>query len=533
MKIFALNLENHFGVKNRTKNSNVLVYQPKKLPQYNKLSFMASPLLTKYTTDFYGLSLLNQTNTLNRNSIKYNQAISDIKNAGFERLFKTREIQPLENEHPVLWSVTSEFAPIKEGGLGSVPPEIKNNSEKLDVNIPTFIPMYLNEGKYTFLEEDGKYYYNTGNKEFELNKLISFKMDTFQNGKIQTLPIEIYSTKQKDDSKAPLIFIKADKYFDGTIYETSAKTEEAEKFAVFSKAVYEFAKLKFDGARALKDVHIFSSNELEKIKKPDGMILNDWQASPIAALMRYKAPMENANNQLSDNSANSLKNMTIATIGHNCAYQGSTQSNNNNEQRREASNNILNTLFDKYTNDIVQNARTYATSTNPSDADLINLDNPLVLNYSNPWENSVNFLNMGIVLSDYFSPVSKNYAQELIDPNKNELSGIVQWALTQKEKSGRLIGIINGNDYNHLNIEAKAPQIKKTTGIDFKTYNRNSSKDDIISARLDNKFKLYDEYMRPATDSDDIDLELYKKVKAVSSNIEFYKGKNNLSLPKN
>ena len=520
MKIIALNQAGNFGIQNCRNNSykNVLRFSSEKLPQYNQLSFMASPLLQKYSTDFYGLTLLNQTNILNRNSKKYEDALKFIQNSAFEKLFQKPDIKPITTKNPVIWSVTSEFAPVKEGGLGSVPPEIRNNAQKLGVNIPTFIPMYLNDGTATFLEQDGKYIYTRGKNQFPLEKVVTFKMDTFQDGKIQTIPTEIYLYEDEGENKEKrqLIFIKADKYFDGTIYEASAKTEEPEKFAVFSKAVYEFAKLKADGARALKDVHIISSSALDKIKEPQGMILNDWQASPVASLLRYKAPMESAHNQLSDEASDKLKNMTIATIGHNCAYQGSTLSNNNNEQRREATNNILNTLFDKYTNDIVQHAITRISATNPLDRSLDNLDNTLVMNYKNPYENSVNFLNIGVILSDFFLPVSQNYAQELINPQRNDLSGSVQWALTQKEKAGRMKGIINGNDYKNLNIKARASQIKKMTGLDFKTYDKSSSKENVMKARNENKFKLFKEYICPAFEN--------------TSSIEFYKGKNYIPL---
>jgi len=392
--------------------------------------------------------------------------------------------------------------------------------------------MYLNEGSSTFCETEGKYFYTKGKNKFPLEKLVSFKTDTFKEGKIQTIPVEMYLYEDSDEknNKRQLVFVKADGYFDGTIYEASLKTEESEKFAVFSKAVYEFLKLKLDSPKALKDVQISSASALEKIKEPDGIMLNDWQASPIAALARYRAPMENAYNQLSDSAAEKLKNMKIATIGHNCTYQGSTQ-NHNNEQKREASNNILNTLFDKYTNDIVTNAKTGASATDKRDKGLVNLDNALILNYNNPNTNSVNFLNMGIVLSDFFLPVSKNYALELIDPNKNELSHSLQWALVQKTKSERMIGIINGNDYKNLNMEAKIPQIKKTTGIDFTSYNKNSSKKEVIQARKENKFKLYNDYMLPATSAKGVKSEKIDMVKDLTSSIEFYKGKNDLSLP--
>ena len=125
-----------------------------------------------------------------------------------------------------------------------------------------------------------------------------------------------------------------------------------------------------DGVKAVKDSVIYSQMALDDIKAPDGMILNDWQASPTAALLRYKAVMENAHGQLSDSATSKLKDMRVITIGHNAMYQGSTQNDNNYYQKKAATSNILNTLFDKYAYDIVSHAKSGATTIGSKDEGL-------------------------------------------------------------------------------------------------------------------------------------------------------------------
>ncbi|MBQ7286689.1 MAG: glycogen/starch synthase, partial [Candidatus Gastranaerophilales bacterium] len=305
----------------------------------------SNPTLSKHGSYFHGVYLLEQKNVLNRNEGKYRRAIETIQNIGYEKLTSTKPLPPITKPNPTIWSITSEFAPIKEGGLGSVPPEIRNNAEKLGVNIPTFVPMYLNEGLSTFNQVGDKYTYLYKGRELPLEKMATVKMDVYKNGIPKSIPVSffLHTDKDKEGNERQLVFVKADDYFDGTIYEANAKTEEPEKFAVFSKAVYEFAKLKMEGTKYPKDVVIENADALAQIKEPDAMILNDWQASPTAALMRYKAVMENAHKQLSDATTQKLKDMSVITIGHNVKYQGSTQNHNDFYQKKAVTSNILNT----------------------------------------------------------------------------------------------------------------------------------------------------------------------------------------------
>ena len=498
-------------------------------------NFQTNPTSQKYGADFYGLSLLTEKNILNRNFQKYNDAIKFIQDIGFEKLTSIKSLPYFEKDPGdiSIWSVTSEFAPIKEGGLGSVPVEVRNNIAKLGINIPTFVPMYLHEGISTFSKEDEEFIYNYKGKKFNLEKVVSFKMDVFKDGKPKTVPVEFYlnSEQASEGKNRQLVFIKCDEYFDGTIYETNSKTEEQEKFAVMSKAVYEFAKLKMDGAHALKDVDISSSSAFRAIKTPDVFMLNDWQASPLAALARYKSGMENAYGKLSDDTTKALQNMRIITLGHNVTYQGKTEDNNDDSQRKAVTSRILNTLFDKYTYDIVSNARVGTGRIDPYDSGLQKLDNVLVMNYMEPYSNHTNFLNMGIILSDYFNPVSKNYVQELISDNHRDLSHSLQWALVQKNKAGKLIGVINGNDYNNISLRAKKAQIKAQTGVDFEITSKLSPDEVVFENKEKNKREFYNKFVLPFSKSSASSAENIETVKVLTEKLEFCEGEKGTNLP--
>lgn len=454
-------------------------------------------LSTKYLHNVNGVQLLKNNATPDK--IKYNAAIEKIKTAAPQRLYEAANVKPITNPNPVLWSVTSEYAPIKEGGLGSVPVEIKTNLAKLGIDMPTFIPMYQQKGVANFAQNGDNATYTYKNQKYDLKKAASYQVDTYRDGHSKPENVEVFVGTPQDPKKKnqQLIFVKNDNYFNGSIYQTTHKTEEAEKFAFFSKAVYEFAKAKLqpDSVKSLS----VNNEVFDSITAPDGFVLNDWQASPIAALSRYKAPMENAFGELNDSTAKQLSEMRIITIGHNAMYQGSTRDNNDDGQRYQATSNILNTLFDNYTDDIVSNAQTLATEKNPDDEGLKNLDNVLLLNGHNKHENHTNLLNMGICLSDYFHPVSQNYAKEIISDEHPELAAELRWALVQRDNAGSLVGIINGNDFNGLSIEARKQNIKDQTTIDYKTYNKQSDISDVMDARTYNKEAFYNEYMLPFT----------------------------------
>ncbi len=536
----------------------------------NKLKGLSkNAVLEKYMGDYYGVQLLYNKDENNRDDKKLAQVINDIPNIASKYLANAPEVKTITKENPTVWSVTSELEPIKEGGLGKVPLELAKNSQKTGVNMPTFIPMYQKPGVYSFNKEGDKISYSYKGNKYDLKKVASYNVDSFKNGKPSTENVEIYSAMSKGNK---ILFIKNDNYFNGSIYETNHNSEEAEKFAFFSKCVYEFAKIKavdddikvksenlatikekntqikaenaaikernekikaenkeienrnnniqdenmkeplkaYEEYKALikenplpeipvKSLEIFDREEYNSISTPDAMILNDWQAAPYAALARYKAPLEWAYNQISDDVKNKLSDMNIVTIGHNATYQGSTQNDNNEDQRHQATTNILNTLFDNYSFDIVTRSKSGALKTNPYDEGLKNIDNVLVLNETNPENNHTNLLNMGVCLSNYYCPVSENYANELTGDKEaqKQLSNSLQWAIHQRKNNGSLIGIINGNDFETNNIKNSGimERINGDTNVNMETYDRNTPSNELVNIRLDNKTNFYNDYI--------------------------------------
>ncbi len=523
----TLTSENRIKLLNTLTSTNELFNNVQSLDR-----IQTNTLIRKYLKQYRDIPLLYENNMLNRNGAKYDRAIEHIRNTGFEKLTSNEPIKPL-NPNPSIWSVTSEFAPIKEGGLGSVPPEIRNNIIKKGIDMPTFVPMYLGSGS-SLTKNGDKYTYRYKNSSFEnLEKAVTFKMDVYRSGEVKTIPVEIYLDKHLDEegNTRKLFFIKTDGYFDGSIYEENAKTEEQEKFAVMSKAVYELAKAKIEGLRAFKECEINNQDAYDELSSPDAMMLNDWHASPIAALMRYKAGMENAHGQISDDTKEKLENMTINTIGHNAMYQGDTKAHNDDRQRIASTSNVLNTLFDKYAYDIVSNAQSGSAKLDPDNPKAQNLDNVLLVRDAKTGKYSTNFLNMGIILSDFFHPVSKNYADELIRPQNAHLSKQLQWVIERKTKAGKVQGVINGNDYNNISLPAKEKNIKQFTGLDFEIYDKNSPLDEVLEKRRENKINLYKNFIMPFTQSEGVSEDKIESLKPYISRLEFVEGEQGTNIP--
>ncbi len=486
-------------VSDKIKNIENTAYDAQNTAYYVK-DVNEKTLHSKYLENVNGFKLLKEVDKkAGFNDKKYTAAIDKIKTAAETHM--TGEAQkakaPLKKGDTV-WSITSEFAPIKEGGLGAVPVDLQKNFEKLGIKTPTFIPMYQKNGFSTLKNDNGVYTYKYDSTSFNLDKVAEYRVHSYKHKESKDELIEVFVStskvvpqKQKDGTTIsktipipPIVLIKNDEYFNGTIYAKTAKTEEPEKFAFFDKAVYELAKAMYD-PNSVKGLHIMDKEKLEAIGKPDGLVLNDWQAAPIAALSRYKAPMENAFGVLNDSTAKTLSDMKMITIGHNAEYQGYTFMDNDYHQKIEVSENILNTLFDNFAADIVKNSETKS----PHKA----LENAVIMN-GETGDRHVNFLNMGVTLSDYFCPVSENYAKELV--NEPEKSKYLQWALEERQKAGTMAGIINGNDINNINMTSKKDFFIDKTGVPFKIYKNDAPQEEVIQARFENKRDFYNGFMK-------------------------------------
>ncbi len=466
-----------------------------------RVSLVGNSLKDKYTENVGGFRLFNNVQQHQPfNKTKYLAVLKNNKTiaANYVNNVAQPKKAPLQKGDSI-WSVSSEFAPIKDGGLGSVPPEIQNNFEKLGVKVPTFVPMYEARGLSKVKCEGDKGTYQYGNTTFDIEKAAEFTMPAYRNGSVQDQKIEVFvSTHKNVDGKEedinPLVFIRSKDFFGNFIYSPSPKAEENEKFAFFSKAVYELSKGKLD-QNSVDNYKIVNDEAYNKFAAPDGMILNDWQAAPVSALMRYKTGCENAAGTLSNDASDKLANMRIVSICHNLKYQGSTLMNNDYAQRTIVSENILNTLFDEFTADIVKNADSGTPdSTDEEREQYHDISNVLIFNRDRG-EKNVNFSSMAAHLSDYFVPVSKNYADEVT--KDVEQSGSLQYVMQQRDAHGTLTGIVNGNDYKNVALEHVAKRMKNASGIEFETYNAQTPIDEIMDARAKNKINFYKNYIIP------------------------------------
>ena len=234
------------------------------------------------------------------------------------------------------------------------------------------------------------------------------------------------------------LFVHVDDYFDGDIYSSSAKADETQKSAIFSKAVYEFAKLKIDGTKPFKEAQIHSYSALDKINPPNTLILNGWQTSPVAPLIRYSAQAQSASKEISSKTGEQLGDIEIISIAQDLENQGTVS-----EKTQMA--DVLNTLFGKYAYDIVSHAKTKASETNPEDKGLKNLDNVLIMDYEDNSKNSLNLLNMSLILSDYFVLKGKGEDGSLISSSQKEDAKALLWALEKKEEAGKVLNIYEDN----------------------------------------------------------------------------------------
>lgn len=336
-----------------------------------------------------------------------------------------------------VWLPTAESLPEKEGGLAEVPVQMAMNMDKMDINNYIVRPLMEVPGKTEFVEKDGRYYYYypgmdanvkdevTGKmkkvqKPLELRKVVEFETKAFRNGQYETQPVEVFYALDTIRGYKRLMFRNKDYFNASGLYNSTQLVSEPERYTFFNKVMYDFIKLKLD-SKSIQGAKIIDSDVFESIKTPDAMVLNDWHTAPMAALLRYKAPVEASRNELNSNVAKDLKNMNLLYIVHNSDYQGDDY-NNKSE--------ILNTLFDQYALDIYENAATGFF--NP------NICNALII------DNNVNMANMGMTLAHKVKPVSRTYANDMA--TRPERSRGLMHVTAHRLNEGTLQGASNGWD---------------------------------------------------------------------------------------
>lgn len=178
----------------------------------------------------------------------------------------------------------------------------------------------------------------------------------------------------------------------GTAYaDNKYGTDEVFRMAFFSKAVYEMMKAAKEG-------------KLKDIEAPNAVLLNDWHAGPLAAMINYTANAEADTGRMSKEAGRYFDELPIIYIAHNVEHQGSTNSDDNKRT------SIFATLFGGYSVDILKNAHNWQPGDsrfNPSEADAC------ALMKGNGFSSAMT----GLSLSDRIVPVSEHYAYELTESN--------------------------------------------------------------------------------------------------------------------
>ena len=371
------------------------------------------------------------------------------------------------------WMVSAETATfMKAGGLGMIASELPEafnikyslNGEKITV----ITPLYLGDTKKKKASFDGKLYNGAENKTIELKKLCELTVP-FMNEKGEFVDY-ITTAYTGICENTPYIFISNDRFFnidphkdnppaqDGCYIYNKYGINEVERFAFFSKAVYELVKY------ALK------SNI-----KPTTVIANDWHSGALSGLMKYTPTALVSKNLMNEDEADKIRSIPIIHIAHHLGYQGWDYPN---------TSRILNSLYELQTNFVFKNAKTIKNSNKRTINTLIVHD-------------CYNQASCNFHLADRVVTVSKNYLEEV--SKELGLGYDFRDILKIRKDHRTFFGIINGYDKKLISPnEKKINSINEFFGCtDFKMFDEKS---------MDNKKHNKEEFIKLisklATDED-------------------------------
>ena len=485
-------LENYLGLMGLSNKSQVSFgYAPTKHGTENKEFVPVIPMSeTVVNTPVPGLQVKAFTPTLSdycKNKI-YNEAST--------RINGTRPWPKMDYINA--WMVTAETDEFKsDGGLGKVAADLPNSFNKRfkkdNKNFMSVVtPMYVNGKEYRLEEKDGKFIYHYGKrgekeKEVKYEGTVNVPMYFYpHNSRLKDIDVRVFSVDlQNDKDKKPTKHILLEIPQDGkdannqyttfnqffnivdrdrnavnnnTPYANSEFSDPVYRMAFFSKGVYELMKSIKEG-------------DLKGIEAPNSVLLNDWHAGSLAALMHYTANAEADTGAISKETGRYFDEIPTIYIAHNCEHQGATDGNDWNRT------NIFGTLFGAYGAEIIQNSKSWNEA--------FDEDKSSLLRYAN-----FNSSKTGMSLVDRVVPVSEYYAQELVQSNI-KANGLMDLMKARFYGPGHtLTPITNGYsksliEPNEKNMDA----LTKATIKDFTLADPNAPKIDF----KDFKLKAYDE----------------------------------------
>lgn len=417
-----------------------------------------------------------------------NPILSEIQNLSKKQCLGKNpwpEIQKINS-----WMISAETATfMKWGGLGMIAselPEVFNhvfgkNGEQLSV----VTPMYLGDTKKKKAAFEGDVYTGTENKKIQLKKIrvitVPFAAD---RPALHKFKVTVYTGVFNNTN---YIFLANDRFFsinphpdnpsaqDGCYVMNEFGINEVERFAFFSKAVYELLKEIFEG-------------KIKDISRPNVLIANDWHSGALSGLTKYFTKAQIEAQRMSPELAEKMKALPIVHVAHHLGYQGWDYDN---------TSRILNSLYENTATLVFKNAKAIKNS-NPR------ATNTLIVS------DCYNQASCNFHLADRVVTVSKNYMEEV---SKELGFGFDFCDILKIRKDHRnFFGIVNGYEKKLISPNKEKIEGLNTyfQGFDFRVFDENS-----LEAKNHNKAEFIKLISKIAADPD------YKK--SVIPLIDIYK----------
>lgn len=417
-----------------------------------------------------------------------NPILSEIQNLSKKQCLGKNpwpEIQKINS-----WMISAETATfMKWGGLGMIAselPEVFNhvfgkNGEQLSV----VTPMYLGDTKKKKAAFEGDVYTGTENKKIQLKKIrvitVPFAAD---RPALHKFKVTVYTGVFNNTN---YIFLANDRFFsinphpdnpsaqDGCYVMNEFGINEVERFAFFSKAVYELLKEIFEG-------------KIKDISRPNVLIANDWHSGALSGLTKYFTKAQIEAQRMSPELAEKMKALPIVHVAHHLGYQGWDYDN---------TSRILNSLYENTATLVFKNAKAIKNS-NPR------ATNTLIVS------DCYNQASCNFHLADRVVTVSKNYMEEV---SKELGFGFDFRDILKIRKDHRnFFGIVNGYEKKLISPNKEKIEGLNTyfQGFDFRVFDENS-----LEAKNHNKAEFIKLISKIAVDPD------YKK--SVIPLIDIYK----------
>ena len=417
-----------------------------------------------------------------------NPILSEIQNLSKKQCLGKNpwpEIQKINS-----WMISAETATfMKWGGLGMIAselPEVFNhvfgkNGEQLSV----VTPMYLGDTKKKKAAFEGDVYTGTENKKIQLKKIrvitVPFAAD---RPALHKFKVTVYTGVFNNTN---YIFLANDRFFsinphpdnpsaqDGCYVMNEFGINEVERFAFFSKAVYELLKEIFEG-------------KIKDISRPNVLIANDWHSGALSGLTKYFTKAQIEAQRMSPELAEKMKALPVVHGAHHLGYQGWDYDN---------TSRILNSLYENTATLVFKNAKAIKNS-NPR------ATNTLIVS------DCYNQASCNFHLADRVVTVSKNYMEEV---SKELGFGFDFRDILKIRKDHRnFFGIVNGYEKKLISPNKEKIEGLNTyfQGFDFRVFDENS-----LEAKNHNKAEFIKLISKIAADPD------YKK--SVIPLIDIYK----------